>query len=479
MSQEKQAPKGLGISAKTFITSLLILFVLMCLTYAAVWLVPGGTYDRVINAGGMSEIVPGSYTPVEGGLPFWKWLLSPVLALGASGGGTVLGVIAFLLVVGGVFNALDKSGLMKYMLDKLVHHYGTQRYLLMALIILFFMSMGAFIGSFEECVPLVPIVVSLAVALGWDELTGLGMSLLAIGCGFASGVCNPFTVGVAQELAGLPMFSGMGFRLLVFVLIYPVITLFVYFHAKKIEKPLNPGRLIAEFTKNSAMDRGLLCFAAVLLTGFLVVFSSAYFTFLQSLTMVIVTITFLVAGAAAVSLSGMTAPVLGKHFINGILSILPAVLMILMANSIQYTMTEGHIMDTVLHYALTAAEGLSVGVRILFIYLLVMLANFFISSGSAKAFLLIPLLTPLTYGLESPQVMISAFAFGDGFSNVLYPTNPVLLISLGLTGVSYGKWVKWTWKLQAILLILTALLLLGSAQMNMIGHCGAIENIWR
>ncbi len=478
MSQEQPSSKGLGISAKTFLTSLLILFVLMCLTYAAVWVIPGGTYDRVINADGMSEIVPDSYTSVEGGLPFWKWLLSPVLALGASGGGTVLGVIAFLLVVGGVFNALDKSGLMKYMLDKLVHHYGTQRYRLMALIILLFMSMGAFIGSFEECVPLVPIVVSLAVALGWDELTGLGMSLLSIGCGFASGVCNPFTVGVAQELAGLPMFSGMGFRLLVFALIYPVIGLFVFFHAKKVEKPLNPERLVTAFARNPAMDRGLLCFALVLLTGFLVVFSSAYFTVLQSLTMVIVTATFLVAGVTAVCLSGMTASELGRHFINGIVSILPAVLMILMANSIQYTMSEGHILDTVLHYALTTAKDLSLGVRILFMYLLVMAANFFISSGSAKAFLLIPLLTPLTYGLTSPQVMISAFAFGDGFSNVLYPTNPVLLISLGLGGVSYGKWVKWTWKLQAVLLILTTLLLLAATQMSAVGYDGARGSIF-
>ena len=108
--------KGLDISSKTFLTSLLILFVLMCLTYGAVWMIPAGQYDRILNADGITEIIRGSYHRVENGLPFWKWLLAPVLALGTSGGGTALGVIAFLLVVGGIFNALDKSGLMKYML---------------------------------------------------------------------------------------------------------------------------------------------------------------------------------------------------------------------------------------------------------------------------------------------------------------------------------------------------------------------------
>ena len=102
---------------------------------------------------------------------------------------------------------------MKYMLDKIADKFGKNRYQLLALVPLFFMAMGSFIGSFEEAVPLVPIVVALAVSLGWDVLTGVGMSLLAIGCGFAAGICNPFTVGVAQQLAGLPMFSGMWFRI--------------------------------------------------------------------------------------------------------------------------------------------------------------------------------------------------------------------------------------------------------------------------
>ena len=131
----------------------------------------------------------------------------------------MIAVIVFLLVIGGVFNSLEKCNLMKYMLDRITSRFGQKRYQLLAVITLFFMALGSFIGSFEECIPLVPIVVVLAVSLGWDPLTGVGMSLLAVGCGFAAGVCNPFTIGVAQELAGLPMFSGIWFRALAFVLI--------------------------------------------------------------------------------------------------------------------------------------------------------------------------------------------------------------------------------------------------------------------
>jgi uncharacterized ion transporter superfamily protein YfcC len=152
---------------------------------------------------------------------------------------------------------------------------------------------------------------------------------------------------------------------------------------------------------------------------------------------------------------------LAKHFLNGMVSILPAVLMILMASSIRYTMEEGKILDTLLHGAVELAETLPHWTVILFIYLLVLIMNFFISSGSAKAFLLMPLIVPLAAVFDlSPQLCVMAFAFGDGFSNVFYPTNPVLLISLGLADTSYGKWVRWTWKFQLLNLLLTGLLLL-------------------
>ena len=457
----KTERKGLDISVKSFIGAIVIIFALMCLTYMATFLIPGGEYARVTDANGMETIVTDSFKYVEGGVPFLKWVLSPFLVLGADGGGAIIAVIIFLLVIGGIFTALDKCGLMEYMLKKIVHKFGQKRYTLLALVMLFFMSMGAFIGSLEECVPLVPIVVGLSVALGWDELTGLGMSILSAGCGFAAGVCNPFTVGVAQELAGLPMFSGMWLRLVGFVIIYSIVLFFVKRHALKIAKPIEQIDIHDDFVSDKQMDKALVTFAGVLGVGILVVLSSVFLTFLQDYTMIIVALMFLVAGLASVIISGMSGKDLAKNFGNGIVTIFPAVLMILMASSIKYTLIEGKILDTLLHSAVGIAEKLPKGAVILFIYLIVLVLNFFISSGSAKAFLLMPLIVPLAQIFEiSSQLSVMAFAFGDGFSNVMYPTNPVLLISLGMAGISYIKWFKWTFKIQFSILMATSLLLL-------------------
>ena len=461
--------KTLNVSVKSFLTAIVVILVLMVGTYVLTWFIPGGEYQRVVNEAGNTVIdAAGGFSYMEGGLPFWKWILSPILVLGAEGGGLIAAILAFLLVIGGVFQSLDERGLMSYMLDKLVHRFGAHRYRLMAVVTLFFMAMGAFIGSFEECVPLVPIVVALAVGLGWDDLTGMGMSLLAVGCGFASGVCNPFTVGVAQSLAGLPMFSGIWLRLVSFVLIYVLLLVFLMRHAKKVDRQEGDWERKA-FSADKKLDLGLFWFVLIVGVGIVLVLCSGFLTFLQDYTMIIVAVMFLVAGIVSTLVSGMSGKDLGRSFAKGVKSILPAIALILMASSIKYTLTEANILDTLLHWGVEAAGELPQWAMVLFIYLIVLVMNFFISSGSAKAFLLIPLIVPMAQLFGIPeQLCIVAFAFGDGFSNVFYPTNAALLIALGLANVSYGKWVKFSWKFQlANLLLTSALLLFGLA----VGYC--------
>ena len=459
---ENEKGTGLNIGVKSFITAIVVVLVLMILTYGLTFVIPGGEYARVLDSNGNLIIDSSSeFMNVEGGMPFWKWLLSPFLVLGADGGGMMIAIIVFLLVIGGIFTCLEKCGLMKYMLQKIVKRFANARYKLMAILSFFFMAMGALIGSFEECVPMVPIVVALAINLGWDAVTGMGMSLLAVGCGFAAGVCNPFTVGVAQSLANLPMFSGVWLRLLSFVLIYALLLAFLTRHAKKIDKFDGATVLQQDFIESKKMDSALKCFAGIVCAGIVIVLSSGFITALQDYTMIIVAVMFLLAGISATLLSGMKGKELGSGFLKGMVTILPAVFLIMMAGSIKYTLTEAHILDTILHWSVSVVDDLPKWVVILFIYLLVLILNFFISSGSAKAFLLMPLIVPLAqmFGI-SPQLCVVAFAFGDGFSNVFYPTNAALLISLGLADMSYGKWVKYSWKFQTLNLLLTSGLLL-------------------
>lgn len=455
--------QGLNVSVKSFLAAIAVIFVLMVLTYGLTFLIPGGEYARTVDEAGNTILdVEGGFSYVEGGLPFWKWLLSPILVLGADGGGMIAAILVFLLVIGGVFNSLEAGGLMRYMLDRLVDRFGHARYKLLAVVTFFFMAMGSFIGSFEECVPLVPIVTALAVGLGWDAVTGMGMSLLAVGCGFAAGVCNPFTIGVAQSLAGLPMFSGLWLRAVSFGLIYGLLLLFLLRHAKKVDARKETRAAPQNtFVRDRKLDRGLVCFGSIVGAGILLVLSSGFITALQDYTMIIVAVMFLGAGVSACLVSGMGGKELGRTFLKGMVSILPAVLLILMASSVKYTLTESRILDTILHGAVALAEGLPQWLIVLFIYFLVLFLNFFISSGSAKAFLLIPLIVPMArlFGI-SPQLCILAFAFGDGFSNVFYPTNAALLIALGLADVSYGQWVRYSWKFQLLNLLLTSAVLL-------------------
>lgn len=400
MNKEKNQ-SVLGASVKSFITAMIVIFIMMVLTYALTFVIPGG------------------------GIPFWKWVLSPVLVLFGEDNSSLITIIILLLVLGGLFNTLDKFGILRFLLDKITCRFGKNRRVILAVVPLFFMIMGSAIGSFEECVPLVPVVVALTIRLGWDAFTGLGISILAAGCGFAAGVCNPFTVGVAQELAGLPMFSGIWLRALGFVLIYVLLMLFLLWHVKKVEKPLNAQMLADNSKAANVTDNG---------------YSSENRLRKAAIT-----------------------------FKDGIVGVLPGVLLILMANSIRYTLIEGNILDAILQSAISMAGGLPGWSVILFIYLLVLVMNFFIPSGSAKAFLLIPLIVPTAqaFGI-SAQLCVLAFAFGDGFSNVFYPTNPVLLISLGLANVNYGAWVKWSLKFQLLNLLLTGgLLLFGLA----VGYC--------
>ena len=465
----KTKNSGLTVGVKSYLTAIFMILALMILTYLLTLFVPGGQYARMLDAAGNSIIDPnGAFSYVEGGISFWKWMLSPILALGADGGGMIIAILAFLIVIGGIFTCLQDCGLMNYMLGTIVSRFSKNRYKLLAIITLFFMSMGAVIGSFEECIPLVPIVTQLAVGLGWDVMTGLYMSLLAVGCGFASGLCNPFTVGIAQNLAGLPMYSGLWLRAVAFFTIYALLISFVLHHAKSVDTRTITS-YYSYYQQNPQKTKALLSFVSILGVGMVLIFSSSFITFLQDYTIVIVALMFLIGGLTSAILSGMSAKRIGQSFCRGAGGIFPAVILILMASSIKYTLTESEILDTLLYWAIQGMEHLPKWAIILAIYLLVLGLNFFISSGSAKAFLLIPLMVPITahFGINS-QLSVLAFAFGDGFSNVFYPTNAALLIALGLTGTSYSTWAKFTWKFQAVNLVLTSLLLLlGLA----VGYC--------
>ncbi|NLI69507.1 MAG: YfcC family protein [Firmicutes bacterium] len=468
---------GIRIGKKVFVSSMVILLTLMLVAGILTYVIPSGSYDRTIQDG-REIIVADSFKFMERpDYSPWRWLIAPIEVIGSEDSLMILGIILFIIIIGGAFSVMDRAGVMKAVINRTVGRFGQRRYLLMALIVFFLMSLGAFLGIFEEVIPLVPIIVALSYRLGWDSLTGLGMSLMASAFGFSAAVSNPFTVGIAQRLAGLPAFSGFAFRIIVFLVIYVILVTFLYRHIRKIEKDPRSSPVyredLAEKEKYSGVEEALspeeqirmskairfFAFMILLLLAMLVV--SSFVPLVADLSFPLIALLFLIGGLGASVIAGIKFKEILLTFGWGIAKISPGIILILMAVSVKFIITQGGIMDSILYYA---SEGISRSTpyqAVIMIYGLVLALNFFIASGSAKAFLVMPIIAPLADLMNvTRQTSVLAFVFGDGFSNVIYPSNPGLLIVLGLTVVSYVRWFKWSVGLQLLILAVTSSLLL-------------------
>ncbi|MEJ5229337.1 MAG: hypothetical protein WHT65_04965 [Pseudothermotoga sp.] len=449
--------KTLSINRKTFISSAAILLSLMIFSGILTLLLPTGQFERKFVDG--NEFLDlDSYSIVYSQrLPIYRWFTAPLEVLFGPDGLRISMLILLLLIVGGTFYVLERAGVLKLVVQRIAYKFRERRYLLIAILSLSFMIFGSVLGLFEEIVPLVPIVVELSLRLGWDEFVGLGLSILSAGFGFASATLNPFTVVLAQKLAAVPLFSGLAFRVLVFAVIYIVLCSFLINYAKRIDRNSaraeisNEEKIFDDRTKRSALFF-VVCIAAI----FFLVISSFFFKVLQQFLIALIALIYLITGIGCGAFVRMGLFGTLRVFLKGVLAISPSVLLILFAASVKHIITEGMVIDTILKYSVESLKGMGAVQNALLIYVVVLILNFFIPSASAKAFLLIPILVPFSRftGL-SRQTMILAWSFGDGFSNMIFPTNPVLLISLSLVSMSYARWFRKTIFLQLIVFAIT------------------------
>ena len=455
---------GAQISQRAFIQSILILFILMMVAGILTRVVPAGSYDR-IEVDGRETIDPNSFQFVEQpGYPIWRWFTAPIEVLGSESGLTVIVIIVVLFFAGGAFAVLDKTGTIRAFIGNIVRRFQDRKYILLYMVCLAFMFLGATLGTFEEVVLLVPVMIALSYSLGWDALVGLGMSILATNMGFSAAIANPYTLGVSQQLAGLPLFSGMWFRVIIFVVIYFIFMAFITAYARKIDRDPRASLVYGEdsserekykeanaasFTQiDPKQNRAINFFGSFLLLILVIMLAGPFVPATSDYALPIVGILFLIGGLGAGFLSGAGSKLVWQGLREGLIGLAPSVPLILMAASIRYIIDSGGITDTILHAAAEPFTNLGAFPAALVVYALALAIEFFIASGSAKAFLMIPIVMPLADLIGvTRQTAVLAYIFGDGFSNLAYPTNPVLLICLGLTVVSYPKWIRWTAKL--------------------------------
>jgi uncharacterized ion transporter superfamily protein YfcC len=374
---------------------------------------------------------------------------------------------------------LDKTGTIRAFIGRIVRRFRDRKYTLLMAVSFAFMFLGATLGTFEEVVLLVPVMIALSYSLGWDALVGLGMSILATNMGFSAAIANPYTLGVSQQLAGLPLFSGAWLRVIVFLVIYAIFILFLRGYARKIDR--DPAASLvhdvdkaerAKFkekedvsltAEDPRQNRAMGFFSLFLLLILAVMLVGPFVSAISDYALPIVGVLFLIGGLGAGFLSGAGGRMVWRGLVEGLGGLAPSVPLILMAASIRYIIDSGGVTDTILHAAAAPFTQLGAFPAAVVVYVLALGIEFFIASGSAKAFLMMPIILPLADLIGvTRQTAVLAYIFGDGFSNLAYPTNPVLLICLGLTVVSYPKWLRWTAKLW-LWVILATIAFLGVA----------------
>lgn len=470
--QEKEKAFS-SINFKSFLLVVGILLTLVITVGVLTYFIPQGAYQYAIDANGNSIILPGTYVQGEvKGIAIWRILTAPFRVFAGENALSIIFISLFLLIMSGVFNVMDKTNGVKAVIRMLIKRFSQKKRLLLCIMVLAFMMFGSFFGMFEELVALLPIVIVLMLSLGFDTMTGLGVCMLAACFGFSSAITNPFSVGIASEIAGTSVFDGVWLRIVFFVLIYALVCGFIIFHTKRIAKnPLKSPTYALDTQKRQSLaiedteikNEGKICKAYAIFFGVLLVIlvAVAAIRAISGFAIPILCVAFLAggiwAGLATAENKKQVFIWLGK----GAISMLPAVLMIALASSVSLVLTEGGIKDTILYEIITFLEGRDKFTSIILLYILILVLQLFIGSASAKLYLIMPLALQIGGALGlSPAILILTYCMADGFTDMIIPTNPVLLVGLSIADVSYGKWFKWTGLLQVLLFGVTLLILL-------------------
>ena len=461
---KKKEKSAMNVSAKSFIAVMAILLGMIIVAGVLTYIIPQGRFLRDESG----KIIADSFEqgPIKG-LPVWRFFTAPAEVFWSEDAINVIMVSLFLLILSGTFNIMSKTGGIKAVVGVLAGKFSKKKILLVLIVCLLFMVCGSFFGMFEELVALMPVIIVLSLSLGYDTLTGMSMCMLGSCFGFCAAVINPFSVGVASGLFEISILSGVWLRVILFAVVFAVLALFIFPHTRRIgANPKKSLTFALDETKRANLPdenpkieqnkKAVRTYAVFFLSLLLLILSTALIPVLSGLSVPILAVGFLVGGMVCGLILTKSPKDTFLWFGKGALGMLPAVVMIAFASSVKLIMTNGGILDTVIHTAIGFLSGHSPYVAVLLIFALVLFLQIFIGSASAKAMLIIPILAPICASVGiSYNIAILAFILADGFTNVLFPTNAVLLVGLSMAQVSYGKWFRFTALLQLAMLVLS------------------------
>ena len=428
--------------------SLVLIFAIVVIAQLLTYLVPQGRFDRepVPNSPGKTMVVAGSYKPLAEAdqTTLWPWHCLMAIPKGLE---AAMEIIFLVFLVGGVIKILRATGAIDAALHAAVHRLGAKPWILIAGCLSMF-SLGAFtIGMGEEYVPLIPILVTMSLAMKMDAIVAMGMVWVPYGIGWASSAFNPFGVVIAKNIAGVPLESGTGFRFAMLAVFLLIAFQHVYAYARRIRR--DPSKsLVAHVDYSTGFDAPddikLNGARAAVLTVFLIgvvgfVVGAKYAGwYIHELNAI-----FLGIGIIAATFVRMPPSETSRNFIAGAAEMTSAALLIGVARAIQVVLDDGQIGDTVIQGIAGLLDGASADVAAVGMLGVQTVCNFFIPSGSGQAYVTMPIMSPLAELTQVPQeTAVLAYQFGDGFTNMIVPTSALVMGTLALGKIPYGAWVK-------------------------------------
>ena len=439
--------------------TLVIISIILVIVAIATYIVPGGSYEKIVNEAGKTVVVDGSFKYVDSNPQgIFALLQAPIQGIIAGAE-----IIAFLFVVGGSFNIITRTKAIDFGIVRIVNAFKGKEILIIPILFTIFSLGGAVFGMTEEAIPFITMMVPLVLVLGYDSIVAVAITYLACNTGFASAMLNPFNVGIAQSIAELPMYSGIEYRTIVWIVSTIASIIFIMFYANKIKKnpKLSPVYESDEKKRQSlssveniddkiSLPHKIILFLLVACIGIIIWGVLAKGFWITEIGSV-----FLAIGVLSGIIGRLSADEMADAFIQGAKDMIGAAIMLGFARAILIIAENSNIIDTIL-FQLARVIGTIPGILASYIMLPVqMIINFFISSGSGQAALTMPILAPLgdLVGI-SRQLTVLIFQLGDGFSNAMFPTSGILIACIGVAGIPYAKWLKWILPLQGVLFAL-------------------------
>ncbi len=429
-----------------FPESLVLICGMILAAQLASYVLPAGEFDRVLvgEPGHQREqVAPGTFHETEvAPLPPFAFLTAVPRGMAAAGD-----IIFFVFIVGGAVGVIRATGAIDALISTAIRKFGDSPTLLVAGTMTLFALGSSTIGMAEEYMPFVPLLTAMCIALKMDAVVALGLVYVGAGIGYGCAALNPFTVVIAQRIAGLPLYSGQLLRWVVFFICLAVGIHHLLRYAKRVAE--DPRRsLVADIDFSTGFDAPkevalsprrtsiLVCFAAAI--GLFVFGVARWEWFLTELGAV-----FLGLMVAAAVLGGLSPNRVAREFSSGAAELTSAALIIGFARTIEVVLDDASVKDTVIHAIAGGLDGLPATLSAAGMLLVQSVFNFFIPSGSGQAYVTMPIMAPLAdlTGV-SRQTAVLAYQFGDGFTNMIVPTNALLMGMLALGRIPYPSWAR-------------------------------------